>query len=81
MKALQKLSKWLSDYTSIVVIAIAVVTFIVPGMMGWVNHQLFTDPNFNKFTSQLIIIGIINIFLFVISFQQEFEYFFAVPSL
>lgn len=33
MKALQKLSKWLSDYTSIVVIAIAVVTFIVPGMM------------------------------------------------
>ena len=44
MKALQKLSKWLSDYTSIVVIAIAVVTFIVPEMMGWVNHQLFTDP-------------------------------------
>ena len=80
MKALQKLSKWLSDYTSIVVIAIAVVTFIVPGMMGWVNHQLFTDPVSNKFTSQSIIIGIINI-LFVISFQQEFEYFFAVPSL
>ena len=51
MKALQKLSKWLSDYTSIVVIAIAVVTFIVPGMMGWVNHQLFTDPVSNKFTS------------------------------
>ena len=59
MKALQKLSKWLSDYTSIVVIAIAVVTFIVPGMMGWVNHQLFTDPVSNKFTSQSIIIGII----------------------
>ena len=55
MKALQKLSKCLSDYTSIVVIAIAVVTFIVPGMMGWVNHQLFTDPVSNKFTSQSII--------------------------
>ena len=53
MKALQKLSKWLSDYTSIVVIAIAVVTFIVPGMMGWVNHQLFTDPVSNKFTRPL----------------------------
>ena len=38
MKALQKVSKFLSDYTSIVVIAIAVVTFFVPGMMSWVNH-------------------------------------------
>ncbi len=28
-------------------------------MMGWVNHQLFTDPVSNKFTSQSIIIGII----------------------
>ena len=28
MKALQKVSKFLSDYTSVVVIAIAVVTFL-----------------------------------------------------
>lgn len=33
MKALQKVSKFLSDYTSVVVIAIAVVTFFVPTMM------------------------------------------------
>ena len=59
MKALQKFSKFLSDYTSVVVIAIAIVTFIIPGMMGWVNHPLFTDPVSNKFTSQSIIIGII----------------------
>ena len=43
MKALQKVSKFLSDYTSIVVIAIAVVTFFLPSMMGWVNLALFTD--------------------------------------
>ena len=59
MKALQKLSKLLSDYTSIVVIAIAAVTFFVPSLMGWVNFQLFVDPVANKFTSQSIIIGII----------------------
>ena len=59
MKALQKVSKFLSDYTSIVVIAIAVITFFVPGMMGWVNLQLFTDPVSNKFTCQSIIIGVI----------------------
>ena len=35
MKALQKVSKFLSDYTSIVVIAIAVVTFFLPSMMGY----------------------------------------------
>ena len=34
MKALQKASKFLSDYTSVVVIAIAIVTFFVPSMMG-----------------------------------------------
>ena len=34
MKALQKVSKFLSDYTSIVVIAIAVVTFLVPNHDG-----------------------------------------------
>lgn len=59
MKALQKASKFLSDYTSAVVIAIAVVTFFVPVMMGWVNYQLFTDMVGNKFTSQSLIIGII----------------------
>ncbi len=59
MKPLQKLSKFLSDYTSIVVIAIAVITFFLPSLMGWVNFQLFTDPVANKFTSQSIIIGII----------------------
>ena len=37
MKVLQKTSKFLSDYTSIVVIAIAVITFFVPGIMSWVN--------------------------------------------
>ena len=52
MKALQKASKFLSDYTSVVVIAIAIVTFFVPSMMGWVNYSLFTDMVANKFTSQ-----------------------------
>ena len=52
MKQLQKFSKFLSDYTSIVVIAIAVITFFLPSLMGWVNFQLFTDPVANKFTSQ-----------------------------
>ena len=73
MKALQKLSKCLSDYTSIVVIAIAVVTFIVPGMMGWVNHQLFTDPVSNKFTSQSIIIGIIMFSMGLTLTTQDFK--------
>ena len=59
MKPLQKFSKLLSDYTSPVVIAIAIVTFFVPSLMGWVNYQLFTDPVANKFTSQSIILGII----------------------
>ena len=59
MKALQKVSKFLSDYTSIVVIAIAVITFLVPGMMSWVNYKLFVDFVANKFTNQSIIIGII----------------------
>ena len=34
MKQLQKFSKFLSDYTSIVVIAIAVITFFLPTLMG-----------------------------------------------
>lgn len=54
MKALQKVSKFLSDYTSIVVIAIAVVTFLVPNLMAWVNQMLFVDPVSNKFTCQSI---------------------------
>ena len=54
MKALQKASKFLSDYTSIVVIAIAVVTFFLPSMMGWVNLALFTDMVSNKFTCCLL---------------------------
>ena len=50
MKALQKVSKFLSDYTSIVVIAIAVVTFLVPNLMAWVNQMLFVNtPSFLYF--------------------------------
>ena len=59
MKVLQKWSRFLSDYTSLVVIVIAAITFFIPNLMGWVNHQLFIDPVSNKFTSQSIIIGII----------------------
>ena len=59
MKTLQKVSKFLSNYTSIVVIAIAVVTFLVPQFMKWVNFKLFVDFVGNKFTSQSIIIGVI----------------------
>lgn len=59
MKALQKVSKFLSNYTSVVVIAIAVITFLIPALMTWVNHSLFIDPVGNKFTSQSIILGVI----------------------
>ncbi len=59
MKLLQKTSKFLSDYTSAVVIAVAVLAFVFPAMMHWVNYQLFTDMVANKFTSQSVIIGII----------------------
>lgn len=59
MKSLQKISKFLSNYTSAVVIAIAVATFVFPVIMGWVNFTLFVDPVSNKFTWQSIIIGII----------------------
>lgn len=59
MKLLQKVSKFLSDQTSIVVILIAAITFIFPAMMGWVNASLFQDMVGNKFTSQSIIIGVI----------------------
>ena len=73
MKALQKVSKFLSDYTSIVVIAIAVVTFFVPGMMSWVNHKLFVDFASNKFTSQSIIIGIIMFSMGLTLTTQDFK--------
>lgn len=59
MKLLQKLSKKLSDHTSMVVIAVAALTFVFPSMMEWVNQLLFTDMVANKFTSQSVIIGLI----------------------
>ena len=59
MKALQKVSKFLSNYTSVVVIAIAVITFFAPDIMSWVNNMLFFDPVGNKFTTQSIILGVI----------------------
>ena len=73
MKALQKTSKFLSDYTSIVVIAIAVVTFFLPSMMGWVNLALFTDMVSNKFTCQSIIIGIIMFSMGLTLTAQDFK--------
>ena len=73
MKALQKASKFLSDYTSAVVIAIAVVTFLLPGLMGWVNYQLFTDMVGNKFTSQSMIIGIIMFSMGLTLTTQDFK--------
>lgn len=59
MKTLQKFSKFLSNYTSLVVIAIAIITFLCPVIMQWVNVTLFVDPVSNKFTWQSVIIGII----------------------
>lgn len=59
VKALQSISKFLSRYTSGVVIAIAILTFALPQMMSWVNIPIFVDPVSNKFTWQSIIIGII----------------------
>lgn len=59
MKQLQKFSRFLSNYTAWVVIAIAAVTYFVPQLMGWVNTSLFSDFVQNKFTTQSLIIGII----------------------
>lgn len=73
MKALQKASKFLSNYTSFVVIAIAVVTFFVPALMGWVNHSLFVDPVGNKFTSQSIILGVIMFSMGLTLTKQDFQ--------
>ena len=73
MKKKQKVSKFLSDYTSIVVIAIAVVTFLVPNLMAWVNQMLFVDPVSNKFTCQSIIIGIIMFSMGLTLTTQDFK--------
>ncbi|MDO5409797.1 MAG: bile acid:sodium symporter family protein [Lachnospiraceae bacterium] len=73
MKALQKVSKFLSNYTSIVVIAIAVVTFLAPILMQWVNFQLFTDPVGNRFTSQSIILGVIMFSMGLTLTTQDFK--------
>lgn len=73
MKALQKVSKFLSDYTSVVVIAVAVITFLIPDMMTWVNHLLFLDPVGNKFTSQSIIIGVIMFSMGLTLTPQDFR--------
>ena len=75
MKTLQKASKFLSDYTSAVVIAIAVVTFLIPQMMGWVDFQLFTDMVGNKFTSQSLIIGIIMFSMGLTLTAEDFKIF------
>lgn len=73
MKTLQKVSKFLSDYTSIVVIAVAVITFLVPAMMTWVNQLLFMDPVGNKFTSQSVIIGVIMFSMGLTLTTQDFK--------
>ncbi|MDO4942923.1 MAG: bile acid:sodium symporter family protein [Lachnospiraceae bacterium] len=73
MKTLQKVSKFLSNDTSIVVIAIAVITFFVPQLMAWVNHSLFIDPVGNKFTNQSIILGIIMFSMGLTLTTQDFK--------
>ncbi|MBQ9066346.1 MAG: bile acid:sodium symporter family protein [Clostridia bacterium] len=59
MNTLKRISKFLSDHTAAVVIAIAAVTYFFPVIMQWVNTTLFFDPAGNKFTSQSIVLGII----------------------
>lgn len=73
MKALQKISKFLSNYTSVVVIAIAVLTFLVPNMMSWVNNMLFLDLVGNKFTTQSIILGVIMFSMGLTLTTQDFK--------
>lgn len=73
MKALQKASKFLSNYTSAVVIAVAVITFIFPAVMGWVNFTLFVDPVSNKFTWQSIILGVIMFSMGLTLTKQDFR--------
>ena len=66
MKALQKVSKFLSDYTSIVVIAIAVITFFVPGMMAWVNNMLFVDFDMMNVVHNMLGLLLIDEYVFLI---------------
>lgn len=73
MKFSQKASKFLSDHTSMVVIVVAVFTFLVPSMMHWVNYSLFTDMVGNKFTSQSVIIGIIMFSMGLTLTTQDFK--------
>ncbi len=73
MKVLQKISKALSDYTAIFIIIIAVVTYLVPVFMNWVNHQLFFDFAGNKFTVQSIILGIIMLSMGMTLTQKDFK--------
>ena len=81
MKQLQKLSKFLSDYTSIVVIAIAVITFFLPSLMGWVNFQLFTDPVAINSRCQSIIIGVIMFSIGIDTDNRRFQNFFTKDHL
>ncbi|MDD2981059.1 MAG: bile acid:sodium symporter family protein [Hespellia sp.] len=73
MKSLQKVSKFLSNQTSAVVIAVAIITFFVPSLMGWVNHMMFLDMVGNKFTSQSIIIGVIMFSMGLTLTTQDFK--------
>lgn len=73
MKVLQKISRFLSNYTSVVVIAIAIVTFLLPALMSWVNGILFIDPVSNKYTWQSVIIGIIMFSMGLTLTKQDFH--------
>lgn len=72
MKTLQKISRFLSNYTSGVVILIAIATFLLPTLMSWVNTVLFIDPVANKFTWQSVIIGIIMFSMGLTLTKQDF---------
>ncbi len=48
MTTIQSLSRWLASHASLFIIAVAVVTFFVPGLFGWVRG-----------TTQTVILGII----------------------
>ncbi len=73
MKALQKISKFLSDWTAVVVIAVAVITYFAPSFMSWVNTQLFFDFTGNKFTSQSIILGVIMLSMGMTLSKNDFK--------
>ncbi|MBR4365878.1 MAG: bile acid:sodium symporter family protein, partial [Bacteroidaceae bacterium] len=42
VKVLQVASRWLARYTSHFIIGIAVLTFFVPGIFGWVKGNIQT---------------------------------------